>query len=46
MSSLERILVVARRIVGVADGGSPLGVETEGDVEARKQLLRQIGYKL
>jgi adenosine/AMP kinase len=35
-----------RGIVGVVDGGSPLGVETEADVTARKQLLRQIGYKL
>lgn len=35
-----------RGILGVVDGGSPLGVETESDVAARKQLLRQIGYKL
>jgi adenosine/AMP kinase len=35
-----------RGILGVVDGGSPLGVETEADVTARKQLLRQIGYKL
>jgi uncharacterized protein len=35
-----------RGILGVVDGGSPLGVETEADVAARKQLLRQIGYKL
>ncbi len=35
-----------RGIVGVIDGGPPLGVETEADVAARKQLLRQIGYKL
>jgi len=35
-----------RGILGVVDGGSPLGVETEPDVEARKKLLRQIGYKL
>jgi adenosine/AMP kinase len=28
------------------DGGSPLGVETESDVVARKELLREIGYKL
>ena len=33
-------------IVGVVDGSSPLGVETEEDVAARKQLLREIGYKL
>ena len=35
-----------RGILGVVDGGSPLGVEAEADVAARKQLLRQIGYKL
>ena len=35
-----------RGVLGVIDGGSPLGVETEADVAERKQLLRQIGYKL
>lgn len=44
------ILVVAtaagRGIVGVVDGGAPLGVETEQDVQDRKQLLRRFGYKL
>jgi uncharacterized protein len=35
-----------RGILGVVDGGSPLGVETEPDVEARMELLREIGYKL
>jgi adenosine/AMP kinase len=35
-----------RGILGVIDGASPLGVETETDVEARLELLRQIGYKL
>jgi uncharacterized protein len=35
-----------RGILGVVDGGSPLGVETEADVAARQRLLRQIGYKL
>jgi adenosine/AMP kinase len=35
-----------RGILGVVDGGSPLGVETESDVVARKELLREIGYKL
>jgi adenosine/AMP kinase len=35
-----------RGIIGVVDGGTPLGVETEEDVVARKQLLRAIGYKL
>jgi len=35
-----------RGIVGVVDGGSPLGVETESDVAERKALLRRFGYKL
>lgn len=35
-----------RGIVGVVDGGTPLGVETDDDVVARKELLRTIGYKL
>lgn len=35
-----------RGILGVIDGGPPLGAETEADVATRKQLLRQIGYKL
>jgi adenosine/AMP kinase len=35
-----------RGIVGVVDGGAPLGVETDADVVERKQLLRRFGYKL
>jgi adenosine/AMP kinase len=35
-----------RAILGVVDGGAPLGVESEDDVQARRSLLRQIGYKL
>ncbi len=35
-----------RGIVGVIDGGSPLGVETEKEVEERRKFLRKIGYKL
>ncbi|HZD72074.1 MAG TPA: adenosine-specific kinase [Actinomycetes bacterium] len=35
-----------RGVLGVVDGGSPLGVESEEDVQARKALLRHIGYKL
>jgi uncharacterized protein len=35
-----------RGILGVVDGGAPLGVESEEDVQARKSLLRQFGYKL
>ena len=35
-----------RAILGVVDGAPPLGVETEADVAARRELLRSIGYKL
>jgi adenosine/AMP kinase len=35
-----------RGILGVVDGASPLGVETESDVADRRELLRRIGYKL
>jgi uncharacterized protein len=34
-----------RAILGVVDGAAPLGVETEQDVQARRELLRTIGYK-
>ncbi|MGB9682234.1 MAG: adenosine-specific kinase [bacterium] len=33
-------------ILGVIDGASPLGIETEKDIEERKSLLRRFGYKL
>jgi len=32
--------------VGVVDGGTPLGTETDRDVAERHDLLRAIGYKL
>jgi uncharacterized protein len=35
-----------RAILGVVDGATPLGVEAEEDVAARRDLLRTIGYKL
>jgi adenosine/AMP kinase len=35
-----------RGILGVIDGGTPLGVETDTDVKERKELLRRFGYKL
>jgi uncharacterized protein len=38
--------VLGRGIIGVIDGHSPAGVETELDVAERRQLLRTIGYKL
>ena len=34
-----------RGILGVVDGGAPLGVETDEDAAARRELLRAIGYK-
>lgn len=34
-----------RGILGVVDGSSPQGVETEQDIEWRKDFLRAIGYK-
>lgn len=33
-------------IIGVVDGYSPEGTETEKDILDRRQLLRKIGYKL
>jgi len=35
-----------RGILGVIDGSKSKGIETEKDVEARKDFLRKIGYKL
>ena len=35
-----------RGVLGVIDGSSPLGVETDADEVARKDLLRRFGYKL
>lgn len=43
---LVAVTDLGRGIVGVVDGEPPLGVETEPDVAARKELLRTIGYKL
>ena len=34
-----------RGILGVIDGEAPLGVETDEDAAARRELLRTIGYK-
>ena len=34
-----------RGILGVVDGYAAKGIETEADIAARKNLLRQIGYK-
>ena len=35
-----------RGILGVIDGYSPKGIESEADIEDRKNFLRTIGYKL
>ncbi len=37
---------LGRAILGVVDGGSPLGVEDEEDIAERKAMLRRFGYKL
>jgi uncharacterized protein len=34
-----------RGVLGVVDGASPKGVETEADAQWRHQFLRKIGYK-
>ena len=51
-ASANRVEVVlaetdlGRGVLGVIDGSSPVGVETDEDVADRKSLLRAIGYKL
>ena len=37
---------LGRGILGIVDGSSPLGIETEEDIAWRKGFLRMIGYKL
>lgn len=37
---------LGRGVLGVVDGSSPKGVETDKDVQERKEFLRMIGYKL
>jgi len=37
---------LGRGALGVIDGFSPKGVETDKDVQERKDFLRKIGYKL
>lgn len=34
-----------RGIIGVVDGQTPLGVETDEDAKKRREFLRHIGYK-
>lgn len=35
-----------RGVLGVIDGFAPKGIEADADIAARKNFLRQIGYKL
>lgn len=35
-----------RAILGVVDGTMPKGIETEEDIEKRKELMRKFGYKM
>jgi adenosine/AMP kinase len=37
---------LGRGVLGIIDGNSPKGVETDKDVQERKEFLRMIGYKL
>jgi hypothetical protein len=37
---------LGRGVMGVIDGFSPRGVESDSDKEERRELLRKIGYKL
>ena len=36
---------LGRGVLGVIDGSSPKGIETDKDVQERKEFLRMIGYK-
>jgi len=48
-NSVEVLLVETaqgRGIVGVVDGNSPLGVESEKEIAERKGMLRKFGYKM
>ncbi|HBY57816.1 MAG TPA: adenosine monophosphate-protein transferase [Candidatus Atribacteria bacterium] len=47
-NEVEVIIVetdLGRGVLGVIDGNSPKGVETDKDVQERKEFLRMIGYK-
>lgn len=35
-----------RAVIGVVDGLPPAGIESDADAEERKQLVRDLGYKL
>jgi len=36
---------LGRGVLGIIDGDSPKGVETDKDIQERKEFLRMIGYK-
>lgn len=36
----------SRGILGVIDGAKPKGIESDADIDWRKEFLRKIGYKL
>ncbi len=46
VSVLVAVTASGRGIAGVIDGSPPVGVETEDDMAARHDLLRELGYKL
>jgi adenosine/AMP kinase len=46
VSVVVAVTETGRGILGVVDGSSPLGVESDKDVVDRKGLMRAIGYKL
>ncbi len=46
VAALVAVTDQGRGVVGVIDGGSPLGVETDTDIADRRDLLRAFGYKL
>ena len=37
---------LGRGIIGIIDGSSPKGIETDEDQIIRKKFLRKIGYKI
>ncbi|GAA1411830.1 adenosine-specific kinase [Catellatospora coxensis] len=43
---LVAVTELGRGVLGVVDGGPPLGVETDADADTRRELLRELGYKL
>ena len=48
-NSVEVVLAetpLGKAILGVIDGFKPKGIESEKDIQERKKLLREIGYKL